>query len=75
LLADCAAARAACHETVSGIIRSTTSERSDLSTDRDDSSFSVAQSNSSFDPVAIDKGGEFSASQQRLTLEAEQQQG
>jgi GT2 family glycosyltransferase len=75
LLADCASARAACHETVSGIIRSTSSERSDMSTDRDDSSFSVAQSNSSFDPVAIDKGAEFSASQQRLILEAEQQQG
>ena len=58
-----------------GIIRSTSSEHPDMSADRDDSSLSVAPSNSSFDPAAIDKGAEFSASQQRLILETEQQQG
>jgi hypothetical protein len=74
-LGDCAAARSACHETLSGIMRSTRNECPDVPADRDDSSLSAPQSNSILEPVGIDKAPEFSASQQRLILEAEQQQG
>jgi hypothetical protein len=75
LLGDCAAARAACHETVSGIIRSTSSAHPDMSVERDDSSLSILQSQLNLNPDGINKGSGFSSSQPKMALESERLQG
>jgi GT2 family glycosyltransferase len=70
-LGDCAAARAACHETATGMIRSASSEFPDMSADRNKRGLSVAPSDSIVDLVDIKMRSELPDFPQRLVHESE----
>jgi GT2 family glycosyltransferase len=70
-LGDCATARAACHETATGMIRLASSEYADMSADRNERGLSVASTDSIVDLAEIKRGSALPDLPQKMVHESE----